>query len=89
MSSVLLGPHPLPPSPFLLSPPRPLAVAEAVFVMAAGRLPAAGEILINSLFICVELLLSEHLFYGGAREPCPGIWQGIIAFAAGCSNLVG
>lgn len=35
-------------------PPRPLAVVEAVSVMAVGRLPAAGEILINSLFICVE-----------------------------------
>lgn len=35
-------------------PPPPLAVMEVVSVMAVGRLPAAGEILINSLFICVE-----------------------------------
>lgn len=42
---------PSPPSP---PPPCPLAVVEAVSVMAVGRLPAAGEILINSLFICVE-----------------------------------
>ncbi len=32
----------------------PLPVVEVVSVMAVGRLPAAGEILINSLFICVE-----------------------------------
>lgn len=35
-------------------PPPPLPVVEVVSVMAVGRLPAAGEILINSLFICVE-----------------------------------
>lgn len=38
----------------LLSTPPPLPVVEVVSVMAVGRLPAAGEILINSLFICVE-----------------------------------
>lgn len=39
--------------PITVSPP-PLPVVEVVSVMAVGRLPAAGEILINSLFICVE-----------------------------------
>lgn len=39
--------------PITVSPP-PLPVGEVVSVMAVGRLPAAGEILINSLFICVE-----------------------------------
>ncbi len=39
--------------PITASPP-PLPVVEVVSVMAVGRLPAAGEILINSLFICVE-----------------------------------
>lgn len=47
-SSCDFSPSPPPP------PQRPLAVVEAVSVMAVGRLPAAGEILINSLFICVE-----------------------------------
>lgn len=45
----LFRPPPLLPLAFLLP------VAEVVSVMAVGRLPAAGEILINSLFICVEL----------------------------------
>lgn len=40
--------------PLLLLSPPPLPVVEVVSVMAVGRLPAAGEILINRLFICVE-----------------------------------
>ncbi|KAK9959310.1 hypothetical protein ABG768_009441, partial [Culter alburnus] len=54
--------------------------------------PAVGEILINSLFIGMGLsvaALCERLFYGSVREPRSGIWRGIIAFAAGSSNLVG
>lgn len=54
--------------------------------------PAVGEILINSLFIATGLsvvALCERLFYGSVGEPRPGIWRGIIAFAAGSGNLVG
>lgn len=40
--------------PPITSSPPPLPAMEVVSVMAVGRLPAAGEILINSLFICVE-----------------------------------
>lgn len=40
--------------PSITVSPPPLPVVEVVSVMAVGRLPAAGEILINRLFICVE-----------------------------------
>lgn len=40
--------------PAITSSPPPFPAVEVVSVMAVGRLTAAGELLINSLFICVE-----------------------------------